>query len=71
MDELRIKTNFMKGMICRLIRFTVKKSLGCDVDLDLKDLNVVSDGDKIHIQLNAEAVVEADDVEKILKEKLW
>lgn len=71
MDELRIKTNFMKGMICRLIRFTVKKSLGCDVDIDLKDLNVVSDGDKIHIQLNAEAVVEADDVERILKEKLW
>lgn len=71
MDELRIKTNFMKGMICRLIRFTVKKSLDCDVDLDLKDLNVVSDGEQIHIQLNAEAVLKAEDVKKLLKEKMW
>lgn len=67
MDELKIKTKFMKGIVCKLIKFAIKKAYGCDVDIKLETFEVASNGEQMHIELNAKADVNTADVERIVK----
>lgn len=68
MDEMKLSTKLMKGLIANLIKKAIKKKLGCDVKLNLNDFYVTYDetNAKVHIDLNAE--MDKDNLESVLLE---
>lgn len=66
MDEMKLSTKLMKGLIANLIKKALKKKLGCDVKLDLNDIYITYDetNAKVHLDLNAE--MDKDNLESVL-----
>ena len=66
MDEMKIKTNFMRSIFARLIAKGLKKGLGIDLKLNLEYLNVTFDGDHAVINLNANAIMPKSEITKLV-----
>ena len=67
MDEVKVMSKFMKGIISRLVNNTIRKKLGYNFDIQLNELYVsITDG-KAHIHLNANAEIDNGELSKILK----
>ena len=43
MDHMVIRTGFMKNLIAKIMKRTIRKKLGYEVDLDISDLEVTFD----------------------------
>lgn len=57
MDEMRIESKFLKGIICKFIERQIKKKFGYEIYLDLRELHIaIVEGDA-HVKLSAEAKV--------------
>ena len=69
MDEMKIRTSFMKGIISKVVSNIVKKKLGKDVRVVLKDLEVEMD-DRARIHLSFDAEMPKHDLELLLVDKL-
>lgn len=69
MDEMRIKlkSNFMRGIVSKLIARVIYKKFGYKVNIQLNDIDLWSiDGDTT-IKLNVEARLKSDEFNKIVK----
>ena len=66
MDEMKLSTKLMKGLIANLIKKALKKKLGCEVKLNLNDFYITYDetNAKVHLDLNAER--DKDNLETVL-----
>ena len=67
MDEMRISTKLMKGLIAKILKTMIKKKVGYDVDICLHDLVITNDGNKACIHLNIDAELTKEELAKILK----
>ena len=67
MDEMNIGTNFMKGIVSKVINKVLKKKLGYDVGIKLNDFNVKVTDKKAHVHLNIDAEMSQEELNKILK----
>ena len=67
MDEMKISTRLMKGLIAKIVKTMIKKKVGYDVDIRLNDLIITNDDDKAHVHLNVDAELNKDELAKILK----
>jgi hypothetical protein len=67
MDEMKISTRLMKGLIAKIVKTMIKKKVGYDVDIRLNDLVITNDNDKAHVHLNVDAEMNKDELAKILK----
>lgn len=57
MDEMRIESKFLKGIICKFIEKQIKKKFGYEIYLDLREFHIaIVEGDA-HVKLSAEAKV--------------
>ena len=69
MDEMRITTKFMQGIIIKIIRKILVKKLGIDPTICFESpIELKIDGDTAQIHLNVTAIVSTDDISKIVKE---
>lgn len=66
MDELRIKSNFLKGIIGHLISKFIKEKTETNIGVIIDDLEIESDGDGYRIKLKIEGTVPKEDVLKLL-----
>lgn len=69
MDEMRVKlsTKFMRNLVSKLIARAIRKKLGCNVEIQLNDLDVsVIDGET-NIKTNVEVKLNNDEFMKIMK----
>ncbi len=69
MDEMRVKlsTNFMKGIVSKLMARIIYKKFGCKVNIQLNDLDFWAiDGDTT-VKLNVEAKLKSEEFNKIMK----
>ena len=74
MDHMVIRTGFMKNLIAKIMKRTIKKKLGYEVDLDISDLEVTFDDGtgKAVIHLNTKVTMDKTELKKIMKgEELW
>ncbi len=57
MDELKLKlqTKFMRGIVANLIGTAIQKKLGCDIDVYLNKIEVVTTEDKIQLHVDIDA----------------
>lgn len=60
MDELKIKTKFMRELISKLLSSAIRKKLGYEVDICMHDIEITVKDDKTHIHINADAEVSND-----------
>lgn len=69
MDELRIglSTKFMRGIVAKLISKLVRKKLGYKVDIQLNNVEVKMEDEKIHFHVNVDADLNKDEFVKIIK----
>ena len=69
MDELRIglATKFMRSIVAKLISKLVRKKLGYKVDIQLNNVEVKMEDEKIHLHINIDAGLNKDEFVKIIK----
>ena len=67
MDEMKISTRLMKGLIAKIVKTMIKKKVGYDVDIRLNDLVITNDDNKAHVHLNVDAELNKDELAKILE----
>lgn len=67
MDELKIKSKIMTGVISKLIRVAIRSKFGKNIDLKLNEVIAnVSDG-QVNIHLNADCRFEQSELTELLK----
>lgn len=67
MDEMKIRTPFMKRLIAKIIKRVIDKKLGYQVDIQLNEISVTFDDDKATVHVNADAEMNKDELTKIIK----
>lgn len=67
MDEMKIKTPFMRSLFGRLLAKALKKGLGVNADINISYLNVVFDDAEGRIYLTANASIPKDEISKLIK----
>lgn len=65
MDELKIKTKFMRNMLSKIIENVIRKETGYKIKIQLKDVEVSVTDDIAHISLSAEGDININEFKKI------
>lgn len=68
MDEMKIQSKLLRGVIAKVIRKAVRNKFGCDVSIDLNGFYISYDDVKATIHLDAKAVMDKSNLEGILKD---
>lgn len=69
MDEMKIKSDWMRKLVSKYIMRQIKKKTGYDVMVDIGQIYVsVDDGDTAHVHLEVNADMNKADLEKIADE---
>lgn len=67
MDEMRIVSKFMRGIISKAIKMVIRKKIGYNIDIRLNEaITTISDG-KTHLHLDVDAELDKDELVSILK----
>lgn len=66
MDEMKIKSAFLKAIVSKIIKKSIKRKTGANVDVHLEDLDIVVIDGKAKVHLEANAVIEKDDLTRIV-----
>lgn len=69
MDELKIKTGFMKKIIGSIVSKAIKKKVGIDAAIKVDELNIAFDEKTAHIRVSIDGDISKDDL-NILIEKI-
>ena len=67
MDEMKIVSKFTTNMISKLVKMVLRKKLGYDIDIQLNEIKTTITDGKTHVHLDVDAVLEKDELVKILK----
>lgn len=66
MDEMKIKSDWLRKLVSKYIMKQIKKKTGYDVKVDIGQIYVsVDDGDMAHVHLEVNADMNKADLEKI------
>lgn len=69
MDEMKISTKFMQGILSKIIQKAVYKKIGVEPVIGFNDpIEVQIDEGFAHIHVNINACVTVEDLEKIVKD---
>lgn len=66
MDELKLKSKMLRGVISKLVSTTIQKKCGYNTNIQLNDLNIVID-DKAHLHLDVDLEMDCQELMKIVK----
>lgn len=67
MDEMRIESRFMTGIISKLVTLAIRKKFGYDIKLNLNEVNASVIGGKTRVHLDLDAELDTEELTKILK----
>lgn len=69
MDEMKIKlsTKFMKGIVAKLVSKAVSKKLGCDVNIQISEIEAKTTDGKVHIHVDVDGEMSNDEFMKLIK----
>ena len=69
MDELKLKlsTNFMKGIVAKLLSKLLFKKLGCKINIQLNEINIRSEGGNIYIHADVDTEMDRENLSKLVK----
>lgn len=64
MDELKIKTKLMRGMLAKVLEMLIRNKTGYKVKIRLNDIDVTITEDVAHVHLDVDGDVNANDLKK-------
>ena len=69
MDELKLKlsTKFMRGFLAKIVKKTIFKKFGYEIDIQINEIEVTTHDGKVYLHLNADAEASDEDFKKIIK----
>lgn len=67
MDVLKIKTKFMQNILSKVIETLIQNKTGYKIKIQLKDIDMTITEDNAHINLNAEADMNINELKKVTK----
>ena len=67
MDELRLSTKFMRGIVAKLLSKAISKKIGYDVSIQLNGLEAKGEDEQISIHADVDVNVNKDEFLKIIK----
>lgn len=67
MIEKTIFNPFLKKIVARVIKRSIKKKFGCDVNISFDQLDIVSSEDSTTIQLNGKMTLLNKDFDYLMK----
>lgn len=67
MDELKIKSTFMKGILNKVLSKMIQKKLGYKVDIRIEDLDIKIINEKACLHANIEAEIDKAEFAQIMK----
>lgn len=70
MDEMKIKTLWLRGLIKRIVNKTLKKKYGIDLNLDIHDLEVISNlqDQTVTLSTSIDISIPTSDINKIISQ---
>lgn len=68
MDELNIKSTFMRSIVSKAIAKKLRKSFGYTTDIHLNDLSTSVIEGKTHLHLDIDVTMEKEELIKLLKQ---
>lgn len=69
MDELKLNltTKFMRGILAKCIAKTIRKKLGCNMDVLINEIKITAVDGKIHIHADVDGETTNEDLMKMIK----
>lgn len=67
MDEMKITSAFTRNIVSKIIKKSIKKKAGYDVDIQLSELSSTIIDGKAHVHLDIDAELNKEELTKILK----
>jgi len=67
MDEMKIESKFMTGIVSKLVGMVVSKKLGCNVGIQLNTVRTTVIDGKTHVHLDVDAELGKEELNKLLK----
>lgn len=69
MDELKLKlsTRIMRGLVSKLIAKLISKKTGYDINIQLREIEISNEEDKIRVHADLDADMSNDDFVRLLK----
>lgn len=70
MDEMKIKTLWLRGLIKRIVNKTLKKKYGIDLNLDIHELEIISNlqDQTITLSTSVDISILTSDINKIISQ---
>lgn len=66
MDEVKIISKFMRGVVSKILSKVIKKSLGIRADVQIQKIEATIDEEKAHIHLDVDAELTKEELNKLL-----
>nr|DAF99902.1 MAG TPA: hypothetical protein [Siphoviridae sp. ctJT77] len=66
MDEMKVQSKLLRGIISKIISKSVKKKIGLDCDVSINEFSLVNDGSKTMVKLNIGVGIETSKIPEIL-----
>lgn len=66
MDEMKVQSKLLRGIISKIISKNVKKKIGSDCDISINEFSFVNNGNKTMVKLNIEAGIDTSRIPEIL-----
>lgn len=69
MDQMRIESDFMQGILARVVMKAITKKSGIVANLDFNDpISVTFDGEQAVVHLNLDARISKENLAKLVKD---
>lgn len=65
MDELKIKTKLMRGILSKVIEMLIRKKTGYKIKIQVNDIDVSITDDVAHVHLNVDGDIDVNEFKKI------
>ena len=67
MDEMKLETKWIRGIVSKLIKKILRDKSGCNVDVQLNNFRTTVIDEKTHVHLDIELDLSKDEIDKLLK----
>jgi hypothetical protein len=70
MDKLKLNltTQFMRGVLAKIISRSIKKKYGYKIDIHFSEINLDMVDGRTHLHVNADVDLSSDEFKKIMKD---
>ena len=64
---MKISSAFLRKLVSRVVKRTIRKKLGYNIDIDLNGLEITFDDNKAKIRIDAGAEMSKEELTKLVK----